>query len=167
LTVGKASWYNRYRKATYVNAILWIVWTVAILLPFPPFSYLQPILVGGGAGTWFLIAYLLFPTVAVAGFASISFLTFVVETYEQRSLNSAIMLTGFILLYGGTLAGCLLLGTAGASAGYALVIQPSTINAAENILSPYVDPITAASSIAVAGTVFTICGMATAKATKP
>jgi hypothetical protein len=167
LAARKGSWYKRYRTAAYLNAIVWIAWTVAILLPFAPFSYLQPIIVGGGAGTWFLVAYLLFPTVAVGGFAGISSLVFVIEAYERRRLNHAVMLTGFILLYGGAVAGCLLLGIAGASGGYALVIQPSTVNAAQNVLSPYVDPITAASSIAVAGTVFTTYGMATAKATKP
>jgi hypothetical protein len=146
---------------------VWIAWTVAILLPFAPFSYLQPIIVGGGAGTWFLVAYLLFPAVAIGGFAVISSLTFVIEAYERRRLNYAVMLTGFILLYGGLLVGCLLLGIAGASGGYALVIQPSAVNAAQNVLSPYPDPITAASSIAVAGTVITIYGMASAKATKP
>lgn len=160
-------WYKRYRTAAYVNAIVWVAWTVAILLPFAPFSYLQPILVGGGAGTWFLVAYLLFLTVAVGGFAGISSLAFVMEAYEQRRPNYGIMLTGFILLYGGVLVGCLLLGAAGASGGYALVIQSSTVNAAQNLLSPYVDPITAASSIAVAGTGLTIYGLATAKATKP
>jgi hypothetical protein len=167
LTVEKKLWYKRFRTAAYVNAIVWIVWTAAILLPFAPFSYLQPIMVGGGAGTWFLLGYLLFLTVAVVGFASISSLVFVIEAHEQRRLNYGIMLTGLIMLYGGIIIGCLLLAIAGASGGYALVIQQSTVNAPENLLSPYVDPITAASLVAIAGTGFTIYGMATAKATKP
>jgi hypothetical protein len=123
-------------------------------------------MVGGGAGTWVLVGYLLFATVAVGGFAGISSLIFVIEAHELRRLNYGAMLPGFILLYGGTLAGCLLLGLAGASGGYAAVIQQSTVNATQNILSPYVNPITAASSFAVAGTAFTIYGMVTAKATK-
>jgi membrane-bound ClpP family serine protease len=149
-----------------VNTVVWVGWTVAILLPFAPFSYLQPIMVGGGVGTWFLLGYLLFPTVAIVGSAGISSLVFVIEAHERRRLHYGIMLTGFILLYGGALAGCFLLGIAGASGGYALVIQQSTVNAAQNLLSPYVNPITAASSIAVVGTGFTIYGMATAKATE-
>jgi len=160
-------WYRRFRVAAYVNAVVWLAWTVAILLPLAPFSDLQPIMVGGGPGTWFLLAYLLFPIVGVGGLAGISSLLFVIEGYEQRRLNDGVMTTGFILLYGGILVGCLLLGAAGASGGYALVIQRFTANAVQNVLSPYVDPITAASLVAVAGTGFTICGMATAKATKP
>jgi hypothetical protein len=124
-------------------------------------------MVGGGPGTWFLLAYLLFPTVAVAGFAGISSLLFVIQVYEQRRLNEVVMATGFILLYGGILVGCLLLGAAGVSGGYALVIQRFAVNSVQSVLSPYVDPITAASLVAIAGTGVTIYGMATAKATKP
>ena len=160
-------WYRRLRSAAYVNAVVWLIWTVAILLPFEPFSDLQPIMVGGGAGTWFLLGYVLFAAVGVGGFVSASSLVFVIETHERRNLSYPITLTGFILMYVGTLIGCILLGIAGASGGYTLVIQHSTVNAAQNILSPYVNPITAASAIAVAGTGFTIYAMATAKATKP
>ena len=123
-------------------------------------------MVGGGAGTWFLLGYILFLTVAVIGFAGLSSLIFTIETHEQRSPNNAIMLTGFILLYAGTLAGCVLLGIAGATGGYLIVIQHSTVEAAQSILSQYVNPITTASSVAVAGTGFTIYGAATAKAIK-
>lgn len=158
-------WYKRFRSATIVNAIVWLAWTVAILLPVPPFSSLQPIIVGGGAGTWFLVGYFLFAIVAVGGFAGVSSLVFVIEAHELRRLDYGAMLIGFILLYGGTLAGCLLLGLAGASGGYAAVMQQSTVNGIQNILSPYAEPITAASSVAVAGTAFTIYAMATAKAT--
>ena len=167
MRVAKALWYERFRSAAFANAVILIVWTVAILLPIPPFSYLQPVMVGGGAGTWFLLGYILFATVAVVGFLGISSLVFVMESYERRNLNYGIMMVGFILLYGGTLASCLLLGVAGASGGYILVIQHSTVNAAQNVLSPYVNPITAASSAAIVGAGFTVYGTAGAKATKP
>jgi len=164
LTAERTCWYKRFRKGAYVNAVVWLAWTVAILLPFPPFSYLQPIMVGGGAGTWFLVGYLLFPTVSVVGFTSISSLIFTIEIHELRKLCDKTMTAGFILLFAGSLAGCLLLGLAGATAGYAVIIQPSTVNAAENILSAYVNPTTAASLAAVVGAVFIIYAMATAKA---
>jgi hypothetical protein len=167
LTNERTWWYKRFRAAAYVNAIAWAAWTILILLPFAPFSYLQPIMVGGGAGTWFLLGYLLFPAVAVGGSTAISSLVFVIEIHERRRLNYGIMLTGLILLYAGVLTGCFLLAVAGASGGYALVIQHSTANNAQILLSSYVDPITAASLVAVTGTGFTIYGMATAKATKP
>jgi hypothetical protein len=149
-----------------VNTFVWLAWTVAIVLPLAPFSYLQPIIVGGGAGIWFLVGYVLFATISVGGFAGISSLSFVIETHELRQLDYRSMLTGFILLYVGTLVGFLLLGIAGASGGYVAVIQESTVIATRSVLSPYVDPITAASAAAVAGTAFTIYGMATAKPSK-
>jgi hypothetical protein len=124
-------------------------------------------MVGGGAGTWFLLAYILFLTVAVVGFAAISSLVFVIEAHERRKLNHGIMLTGLILLYVGVMSGLILLGFAGAIGGYALIIEHSTVNATQNLLSPYVNLVTAACLVAVAGAGSTIYGMATAKATEP
>jgi len=166
LAVEKTLWYRRFRTAAYANAVGSMLWTIAIVLPFAPYSYLQPIMVGGGPGTWFLVGYILYPTVGVGGFASISSILFVIETYEQRNLSHGVMLTGLILLYGGVLAGCVLLGIAGMSGGYAIIIQHSTVSVAQSVLSPYVTPITTASLAAVAGAGVSIYGMATAKATK-
>lgn len=137
-----------------------------ILLPFPPFSYLQPIMVEGGAGAWFLIAYVLFVAVAVVGFAAISSLIYIIEAHERRSMNSGIMLTGLILMYAGTVAGLVLLGVAGGIGGYASVVEHSTVDATQNLLSPYVNIITVACSAAVAGAAVTIYEMGTAKATE-
>ena len=123
-------------------------------------------MVGGGAGTWFLVGYLLYPIIGVGGFASIASFLFMIETYERRNLHHGMMLTGLVLLFVGVLAGCMLLGVAGAIGGYTLVIQQSTVNVTQSLLSPYVDPITAASLVAVAGAGVLIYGMATAKATK-
>jgi len=149
-----------------VNAAIWVAWTLAIMVPVPPFSYLQPIVVGGGAGTWFLLAYVLFLVVDVMGFAAISSLVFVVETHERRRLSQGIMLIGLTLLYMGTTIGFVLLGFAGAIGGYALVIEHSTINVAQNLLLPYVNLITTACLAAVVGTAFSIYGIGTAKATE-
>jgi len=160
------TWYKRFRAAAYVNAVVWLAWTVAILLPFPPFSYLQPIIVGSGPGVWFLVGYILFVTVSVVGFTAISSLSFVMEVNELRELNYGSMLVGFILLYAGTLIGCILLGIAGAIGGYVVVIQGATADVAHSVLAAYVDPITVASVSAVAGAALTIYGMATAKASK-
>jgi len=167
LTVGRTWWYKRFRAAAYVNAIVWMAWTVAILLPFPPFSYLQPIMVGGGAGTWFVIAYFLLLAVAVVGFAAVSAIVFVIEARERRRPNYTIMLIGLVLLYVGTMAGLILLGLAGAIGGYMLVVENSTVNATDILLSPYVNLVTAACLAAIVGAAFTIYGMGTAKATEP
>lgn len=166
MAVDKTLWYRRFRTAAFVNALGSMLWTITIVLPFAPFSYLQPIMVGGGPGTWFLVGYFLYPIVGVGGFSSISSFLFAVETYERRNLNYGIMLTGLTLLFVGVLAGCVLLGLAGAIGGYTLVIQHSTVSVARELLSPYVDPITAASLGAVAGAGVLMYGMATAKATK-
>jgi hypothetical protein len=143
-----------------------MVWTIAILLPIAPFSYLQPIVVGGGPGTWFLLGYLLYPTIGVGGFGAISSFLFAIETYELRTPNGKIMSVGLALLVVGVLAGCLLLGIAGVSGGYTIVILHSTSDVAQDILSPYVNPITAASLIAVIGAGTSLYGMAAAKATE-
>ena len=166
MVVEKTLWYRRFRSAAYANAVGSMLWTIAIVIPFVPFSYLQPIMVGGGPGTWFVVGYILYLIIGVGGFASISSFLFVIETYERRNLNYGIMVTGLVLLYGGVLIGCLLLGIAGASGGYAIIIQHSTVSVAQSVLSPYVTPISAASLAAVAGVGVSIYGMATAKATK-
>lgn len=138
-----------------------------ILLPFPPFSYLQPIMVGGGAGTWFVVAYFLLLAVAVIGFAAVSSILFVIEAHEKRNPDYRVMLIGAILLYAGTMLGLILLGLAGAIGGYASVIENSTVSITDMLLSPYVNFITAACLAAIVGAGFTIYGMATAKAIEP
>lgn len=167
MAAGRKWWYKRFRAAAYVNAIVWLAWTVAILLPFPPFSYLQPIMVGGGAGTWFVVGYFLFVAVAVVGFSALSSIIFVIEANEQRSMNYRIMLIGIVLLYVGTVSGLILLGLAGAIGGYMLVIESSTVSATDILLSPFVNLITTACVAAVVGAGFTIYGMGTAKAIEP
>lgn len=162
LMAEKKFWYRRFRNAAYVTVLGWIVWTLAIVLPVAPFSYLPPIMIGGGPGTWFLLGYILYVTVGVGGFAGLSAFLFAIETYERRTLNETVMLIGFVLLYLGLNLGCILLGVAGAMGGYALTIEHNTVTSAQNILSVYVDPITAAVFVAAAGVVLSIYGMVTA-----
>jgi hypothetical protein len=158
-------WYRRFRTAAYLNAVGSILWTIAILLPFTPFSYLPPIIVGGGPGVWFLLGYVLYVAVGVGGFAGFSALLFEIETYEGRSPEKTVMLFGLILSLIGVAITCVLLGIAGASGGYALTIAHASENATEALLVPYVNPITTASLITVAGAAVSMYGMATAKAT--
>ena len=77
------------------------------------------------------------------------------------------MLVGFSLLFTGMTVSCILLGVAGAMGGYALTIQHSTVNNAQSLLTPYVNPITAFTLIGVAGAVFSIFGMITASKASP
>jgi hypothetical protein len=162
LPAERVLWYTRFRTAAYMTVIGSMIWTTLIVLPFVPLSYLPPIMIGGGPGTWFLIGYVLYLTVGVGGFAALSAILFTIETYERRTLNGKIMLTGLTLLYLGVTGGCILLGIAGATGGYAITIQHATMNAARNLLSSYVNPITTASLIAVAGAGVSIYGMVTA-----
>jgi hypothetical protein len=158
-------WYRQFRTAAYLNAVGSILWTIAILLPFTPFSYLPPIIVGGGPGVWFLLGYVLYVAVGVGGFAGFSALLFQIETYEKRLPEKTVMLSGLILSLIGVVITCVLLGVAGASGGYALTIAHVSENATAALLVPYVNPITATSLIAVAGAGASIYGMTTAKAT--
>jgi len=61
----------------------------------------------------------------------------------------------------------ILLGLAGAIGGYAVVVESSTVNATDILLSPYVNLVTAACLAAIVGAAFTIYGTTTAKATEP
>ncbi len=138
-----------------------------ILLPFSPFSDVPPIMIGGGPGTWFLLGYVLYMAIAVGVFPGFSALLFTIETYEGRRVNARIMLVGIVLLFIGVTVSCVLLAVAGAIGGYALTIQHSTVNDAQNLLVPYVNPIMACTFVAVAGTLVSIFGMITASKAYP
>ena len=153
--------YKRFRTAAYITIVGSAVWTIAIILPFAPFSYLPPLMIGGGPGTWFLLAYILYVAVGIGGIGALSAFLFAIETYERRILNDSIMLPGLVLLYLGMTLGCVLLGIAGAVGGYALTVQHSTVNATQTLLSPFVNPITLASLGAVAGAGLSVYGMVT------
>jgi hypothetical protein len=60
-------WYRRFRGVAYAFTIAALAWTVVVVLPWAPFSYLPPIIVGGGPGTWFILGYFLFVAVGVGG----------------------------------------------------------------------------------------------------
>ena len=141
-----------------------MIWTIVIVLPFAPLSYLPPIMIGGGPGTWFLLGYVLYLAIGVGGFAGFSAFLFTIELHEGRVLDDRIMLVGLVLLCLGITAGSVLLGVAGAIGGYDFVIQHDTSNVVQGLLSPYVDPITVASFAAVAGAGISMYGMITAKA---
>jgi hypothetical protein len=143
-----------------------LVWTVAIVIPIAPFSYIQPIMVGGGPGVWFLVGYLLYAAVGVGGFGAFSSFLFAIEIHERRAPSEKIMLIGFVLSFIGVLSGCLLLGIAGLSGGYVIVVEHSTTDIAQNVLSPFVNPITAACLVSVIGAGACLYGMAAAKATE-
>lgn len=152
-------WYRRFRGAAYVSAIGSLVLTLLIILPFPPFSYLPPIIVGGGPGTWFLLAYMLLITVGVAGFGVLSGFLHTIELHENRSVNSGLMWPAFILLGIGLAASCLLLAFAGAVGGYTSTISNVSGTSVENLLQPFVYPITISALMAIVGAALALYAM--------
>ena len=136
---------------------------MAIVLPFPPFSYLPAIIVGGGPGTWFLLAYVLYLAIGSSGFGGLAAFLFVAEEKEGRVLDATTMWLGLILLNAGVIASCILLGLAGALGGYALTINSAGANAVHDILNPYLYPITCTVLIAVTGAALTLLAMIRAK----
>jgi hypothetical protein len=163
LTTPAPFWYSRFRSAAYVGSIGSLVWTVAIVLPFAPFSYLPPIIVAGGPGTWFLLSYLLYLSITLGGFGALSFFLYVIEIHEKRTLNQTTTALGFALLNLGVVASCLLLAIAGALSGYGLTINKISETSAVNLLSSFVDPVTVAVLVSVAGAALVVLSMARAK----
>ena len=115
MTTTGPLWYSRFRSAAYVGSMGSLVWTVLIVLPFQPFSYLPPIIVAGGAGTWFVLSYLLYLSISIGGFGVLSYFLYALEIQERRTLNQTTIALGFALLNFGVIASCVLLAIAGSS----------------------------------------------------
>ena len=161
-------WYRRFRGAAYLSTFAALLWTVAIVLPFEPFSYLPPIMVGGGAGIWFVLAYVLFIVVGVGGFGALSAFLTTVELHENRTVDSRTMWPALVLLSVGALGSCLLLAAAGAVGGYAALYNSSTTTSVQDsLLSPYVYPITTLVLITVVGAALAVLSMVRARWPSP
>jgi len=160
---GGPMWYRRFRGAAYAFTLGALAWTVLIVLPFAPFSYIPPIIVGGGAGTWLVLAYLLFIVVGIGGFGALSAFLTTVELHEGRTVNPSTMWPALVLLSAGVTGSCLLLGAAGALGGYASTYGTSSSIAIDGLLSPYVDPITVLTLVAVIGAALAVLSMVRAR----
>ena len=152
-------WYRRYRGAAYLSTFAALVWTVVMVLPFVPFSYLPPIIVGGGPGIWLVFGYMLFLVVGVGGFGCLSAFLTTVELVENRTINPRTMWPALILLSIGVVGSCLLLGVAGVVGGYASTYGTSSPQSIHDMLLPYVDPIIALTLIAVVGAALAVLSM--------
>jgi hypothetical protein len=159
----KPLWYRRYRGAAYLCTLAALVWTVVIVLPFNPFSYLPPIIVGGGPGIWFILAYVLFVVVGIGGFGALSSFLTTVELHEKRIIDQRMMWPAILLLSVGVSGSCLLLALAGAVGGYAATYQTSSAQSIDSLLSPYVDPITTLTLVAVIGAGLAVLSMVRAR----
>jgi len=156
-------WYRLYRGVAYLNTIAALVWTMVIIIPAEPFSYLPPIIVGGGAGEWFLLAYVLFVVVGIGGFGALSAFLTTVELHENRIIDARTMWPALILLSIGAAGSCLLLAVAGAVGGYASVYQSASTSYIDSLLTPYVYPITSMVSLTVIGAALAVLSMARAR----
>ena len=152
-------WYRAFRSATYSGLLGAVVWTVLLVLPFEPFSHLLPIVEHGGPGTWFLLAYLLFLIINLAGFGVLTSLLYTIEMQENRAPNQSIMLSGYVLLVAGSFSSCILLALGGALGGYAETVNNEPLSQVQSLLSAYVLPITATALMTVLGAALTLVGM--------
>jgi len=156
-------WYRRYRGAAYLSTLAALAWTVVMVLPFTPFSYLPPVIVGGGPGIWLVLGYLLFLVVGIGGFGCLSAFLTTVELVENRTISPRTMWPALILLSVGVVGSCLLLAVAGAIGGYASTYETSSAQSIHGMLLPYVDPIIALTLITVAGAALAVLSLVRAR----
>ncbi|MDG6927777.1 MAG: hypothetical protein JRN26_03160 [Nitrososphaerota archaeon] len=149
-------WYQIFRNAAYTNAIVSVIWTVLLIIPFEPFTYLLVVVERGGPGTWFLVAYFLYIVVGSVGFAVISSLLYTIEVQEKRGISAKAMLLGFSFTYVGVVASSIMLGVAGALGGYAMYFANYPEVRIVSLLSSYVYPITATAFLAAVGVLIII-----------
>jgi hypothetical protein len=159
----KPLWYRRYRGAAYLYALAAIAWTAVIIIPANPFSYIPPIIVGGGPGIWLILGYLLFVMIGVGGFGALSAFLTTVELHEGRTIDSRTMWPALVLLSVGVVGSCLLLAVAGAVGGYAATFETSSGASIDSLLSPYVNPITVFVLVAMVGACLAVVSMARAR----
>jgi hypothetical protein len=134
-----------------------------MVLPFHPFSYLPPIIVGGGPGIWLVLGYMLFIVIGIGGFGALSAFLTTVELHEGRSIDPKTMWPALILLSIGVTGSCLLLALAGAVGGYASTFETSSGSSIDSLLLPYVDPITTLALLAVIGAALAVLSMVRAR----
>ena len=135
-----------------------------MVIPFPPFSKIPPIMIGGGPGQWLVIAYLLYVSLGGGGFGWLSGLLHTIEKDENRDVSSSLMWPGFLMLFFGVTVSCVSLGYAGATGGYVLITSVNGVSPSiHQMLSPYLYPITATTIVAVAGAVLVLLAMIRAR----
>lgn len=140
-----------FRKALIVNALISIFWTVLIVLPFEPFSLLLRIIVGGGPGTWFLVAYILYIIVGSLVFIGFSYLYYLAEEVWGTETSNMFSIAGFYLLFIGTNITLIVLAVAGVVGGYYLNIIHAPIESVRAILEPFVNPLRMLTLVTIIG----------------
>jgi hypothetical protein len=85
-----------------------------IVIPYPLFNYLLPIIKKGGPGIWFLFGYLIYIIAGPVGLGTVSALIKTIEIDEKAHINEALAKIGFYLSYAVVLLSDILLALAGA-----------------------------------------------------
>ncbi|MGA1975396.1 MAG: hypothetical protein ABSG92_07145 [Conexivisphaerales archaeon] len=147
----EVSWSYRFRMAAVSSGVGAVIWTVLMIIPASPFSSVQPILVGGGPGTWLLLGYVLYMVAGFCALAGMSALLHTIENAPRGSAFDALLMAGLGLYYAGVTATSLLLGWAGYVGGYANTISRLPESSIESLLTPYVQPVTLGALAACAG----------------
>jgi hypothetical protein len=155
-------WSTRFRALFLISAVMSIIWTAVLIIPFDPFDNLLAVMIGGGAGSWLLIGYLIYLSVGLGGFAGLSFIISSIED-EGRIPNSTAMWVALIGLLAGVNVTCLFLGYAGAYGGYAQSVQHLPGSTLDQILSPFVNVTRLTTLIATVGALAAVIGMAASK----
>ncbi|MCL7401616.1 MAG: cbb3-type cytochrome c oxidase subunit I [Thaumarchaeota archaeon] len=148
---GKHRFHRVVKNGSIINLTISIIWTIIIVLPIEPFSILLRIIVGGGPGVWFLLAYLLHLIVGYGGFTCLSFLYYLIEEKWEVELNNKLIMAGFYLLFIGVNITLITLAAAGAVGGYYLNIIHAPVEDVRSILEPMVNPIRLLSLITIVG----------------
>ncbi|MEM3865466.1 MAG: hypothetical protein QW724_06745 [Nitrososphaerota archaeon] len=140
-----------FRKGFIVNALIAILWTVLIILPFEPFSLLLRIIVGGGPGIWFLVAYILYIIIGPLLFIGFSYLYYLAEEVWRTETSNMFSVAGFYLLFIGANITLIVLAVAGAVGGYYLNIIHAPIESVRGILEPFVNPLRVLTLVTIIG----------------
>ncbi len=157
------SWSKTYSTLALANAIIAVVWTLIIILPFEPTAFILPVMAGGGPGTWLVLGYILYIAVGFLGFTAFSYIFYTVENIEARKPDPRLAPLGLVLTYIGVTGATFLLGIAGASGGHASTIPRIPTQTLREMLLPYVNVITLLVLVTAAGVIINILSIVVAK----
>ena len=150
--------FRLFRLGSYFHAITALLWTVIIIIPYPPFNYLLPIIEKGGPGVWLLFGYIAYLIAGPLSFGLISVLLKDIED-EKRKLNETVIKLGFYLAYLGVLCSSVLLAIAGSLGGYYWYFAAFSPKFISQFLSSFIMPITLTVFLAVVGYLLIVLSM--------
>lgn len=155
--------YRLFRLASFSHTLTALVWTLLIVIPYPPFNYLLPIIEKGGPGVWLLFGYMVYLAAGPIGFGIVSSILKSIEIDERSKVNERVAKLGFYFSYIGVLCSSILLAIAGSLGGYYMYFAAFSPSRVSEILSSFVLPITFTVVLAVIGYLLVVFSMMFAK----